>query len=140
MSELTVGGLAITCIDSLKKAVLKNKNLKWIDGRSEFRYYGRRTGKCVAAIQLVGGMEGDTVISEQAPYRAEIGVIDNGDGTYRLGWDHAYDLLNNEMGINCEVIGEDYLRELGQAEAARLGYVYSEFRDENGELVINLDE
>lgn len=140
MSHLTIGGLAITCIDSLKKAVLRNPKLRWVD-KTEFQYYGHHKQKCVAAIQLIGGTgDENEQLSEEKPYRSEIGVMDNGDGTYRLGWDQMYSKLNDIIGVNCEVIGEDYLREMAQAEAARTGFTYSEYRDENGELVINLDE
>lgn len=125
MSYTRLGQIVLTNISSLRKAIIKNPKLTWVEGATSYQHeYNNR--KCVHKIQVAGS----------GGY--EIGVIDNPDGAgYKLIWDSSAN-FEPIIGQGACNISTDYARESAREWAAAEGYVIKETADSEGNIVLEM--
>lgn len=128
MSHRMIGSIVLTDCVSLRKAVTKDPRLEWVEGATTFKYYYADDSQpCVHKIKVVG----------QPDY--EIGVVPEPDGTgYRLMWESDSG-FSRIIGSKGEEINTAYAKEVSRDWAAKNGFTVSETTDEEGLIVLTME-
>lgn len=148
MSHMVCSKVRITDLEILKKALEKFPKLKWKEGQTKYKWFGRyaddyhdedaaykdgiRTKdygkKCAHAISMPG----------ESDY--EIGVVEREDGSYSLVWDFygSGQAISNYIGKGAELLMTEYSREFILDYAARNGFIMNEYTDSDGNLVLDM--
>ena len=126
MSYTKLGAVVITDIAGLRKAVMKDKRLIWVEGATSYKHeYNERP--CVHKIQ----------VSDKGP-GYEIGVIETQDGAgYNLIWDSSSG-FERIIGKGACDLNTSYAREVSRDWAAKNGFTMTETTDKEGNLVIEM--
>ena len=129
MSHRLVGTVCLTDTNSLRKAVMKNPKLQWVEGATEYKYnYNHR--KCIHKIKLDGIKDGDYY---------ELGVVESEDGKgYRLEWESDAIKISAIIGDQGENLHTDYAREVSRDWAAKNGFTLVENTDAQGQIVLTM--
>jgi hypothetical protein len=126
-----IGSVCITDINSLRKAVIKNEKLKWVEGATEYNYHGAHNKRpCVHKIQYVG----------EWSEHYDIGVVQSEDGKgYRLEWESdGYPISNIIGNAGCK-LHTDYAKEVARDWAAKNGFTVAETVDKEGSIVLTME-
>lgn len=159
MSHIVCSRVRITDLGILKKALEKFPKLKFNEGVTRYKWYGRYAndyhledaayhdgispkdyGKCSHMISMEG-----------ANY--QIGVVDRGDGSFTLIWDfygrkyngvtpmrdrHDGPEITDYLGHSAELLTAEYSREFIHDFATRNGFIMNETTDADGNLVLDM--
>jgi hypothetical protein len=127
MSHRMLGSIMLSHIPSLRKAVMKDERLEWVEGATGYSYYydSPDSRKCSHKIKV-----------KDSHY--EIGVVeDTGGKGYRLEWESDAN-FGGIIGSKGEILATAYAKEYTRDWAAKNGFVISESVDKEGSIVLTM--
>lgn len=152
MSHVVCSSILINDLDALRKAVARFPELKWNENKKTFNWYGEWVDDYAANdAAYKNGIDPDQygtcdvcIQRERAcQQHYEIGVVRRRDGQgWSLVWDHysSGENLSEIIGRSGEKLTTAYAEEYIRQFAERNGFIMDERTDENGDLVLTMNE
>lgn len=138
MSHIVKVNVEIKNLQALKKAA-EAIGLEFREGQQKYKWYGRSVGDYPLPEGITVDMLGKCDHALSIPGNSgayEIGVVDQGNGSYGLLWDfwHGGFGLQALVGDGCSKLTEEYTACAAEAECDQLGWMHE--RQHDGSLLV----